>query len=220
MYDKRMDNLPLFISYPRTGSHWINCISEIYFDRPRLREGRTTFLNSNRKDWMWFHDHDLELDIVHNNVLYLYRDPVETVYSYAMAQTGRTKEPFVIGKSKLYNKHLKKYLLNKKAKVVVAYENFKKDFDKEYEKVSEFFGVIFDAEKLTKAKETVNKKSLINISRDKKFINNKLVSKKYNNERIEFASEYGERIKEIVITPDLEEFFYEDEKTVNSTILA
>lgn len=206
-----MDNLPLFISYPRTGSHWINCISEIYFNRPRLREGRTTFINRNRKDWMWFHDHDLGLNIVHDNILYLYRNPVETMYSYAMAEKrGVIKEKFVIGQSKLYNRHLKKYLLNKKAKVFVFYKNFIKDFDNEYKKVSEFFGIPFNANKLSKAKKIVNKKSLINISRDKQFISNKLISKKYKDKRKEFTYKYGERIKEIVITPNLEKFFYED----------
>jgi len=207
MYDKRMDNLPLFISYPRTGSHWINCISEIYFDRPRLREGRTTFLNRNRKDWMWFHDHDLGLDIVHGNILYLYRNPVETIYSYTKAEIGTIKENFVIRQSKLYNRHLKKYLLNKNAKVFVFYENFRKNFDNEYKKVSEFFNVPFNIKRLEKAKKIVNKKSLIKISRDKKFISEKLISKKYEDERKNFVLEYGNTIKEIVITPDLEDFF-------------
>ena len=56
--DPRIDQYPLFISYPRTGSHWINAVMELYFDRPRLRERRTTFMDKSRTDWMWFHDHD------------------------------------------------------------------------------------------------------------------------------------------------------------------
>lgn len=211
-----MDNLPLFISFPRTGSHWINCISEVYFDRPRLRAGRTTFLNKNRKDWMWFHDHDLGLNIVHDNILYLYRNPVETIYSYAMAERGLIKENFIVKKSKLYNKHLSKYLLEKKAMVSIVYENFRNNFNNEYKKVSEFFGIPFNAEKLEKAKKIVNKESLINISRDKKFINKKLISKKYKNDRKSFMFEFGNTIKEIVITPNLESFFNNEKKTYHS----
>jgi hypothetical protein len=86
-YDKRMDSLPLFISYPRTGAHWINSVMELYFDRPRLREGRPTFLDRSRTDWMWFHDHDLDLQIKHTNVLYMYREPVATIYSYLVHQS-------------------------------------------------------------------------------------------------------------------------------------
>src|SRR5438552_2054967 len=79
--DPRMNLLPLFISFPRTGAHWINCVMECYFDRPRLRERRVTFLDRSRTDWMWFHDHDMKLDVRHADVLLLYREPVATVFS-------------------------------------------------------------------------------------------------------------------------------------------
>lgn len=81
-----MHALPLFISYLRTGAHWINCVMELYFDRPRLREERITFLDRSRNDWMWFHDHDYELKIKHENVLYLYREPISTIYSNLIYQ--------------------------------------------------------------------------------------------------------------------------------------
>ena len=74
-YDVRMEHLPLFISYPRSGSNWINCILELYFNRPRLRAGPITFLKNKgkRKDYMWFHDHDIfsDLNVKHNNISYL-----------------------------------------------------------------------------------------------------------------------------------------------------
>lgn len=36
-YDSMMEDMPVFISYPRSGSNWLNSIMELYFDRPRLR---------------------------------------------------------------------------------------------------------------------------------------------------------------------------------------
>ena len=70
-----IQNLPLFMSYPRTGAHWINAVMELYFDKPRLPEVRATYMKPERRDWMWYHDHDIgpvcKLMIEHDNVLYL-----------------------------------------------------------------------------------------------------------------------------------------------------
>lgn len=205
-YDKRMDNLPLFISFPRCGSHWINAASELYFNRPRLREGRTTFLDRKRKDWMWFHDHDLGLDIEHDNVLYLYRNPIEVMYSDSMSERGGIDMQFIERRANLYKNHLKKYLLNDNVSVV-RYENFRKDFNSEFEKVVEFFGGKWKPGHLNHVKSVVTKEALIERSTDKQFIGKNLVSEQYQESREDFKNSKGDWVNAVVIDSELQPFF-------------
>ena len=206
-YDKRMDNLPLFISFPRCGSHWLNCVMELYFDRPRLREGRTTFLPPNRKDWMWFHDHDLELNLGRKNVLYLYRDPVDVMFSDTMSEKGQIDKNFIKRRTQLYNKHLCLYLVNYAVKYYMKYENLLLNFNKEFKIAVDFFNKDLNEEKLNEVKKIVTKDTLAKISKNKQFINKELTSKQYSDKRRWFRKEYSDMINDIVIKSDLEEFF-------------
>jgi hypothetical protein len=69
---------PFLVSFPRTGSHWLRLIMELYFGRPSLVR---VFYYPERTDYLTLHTHDIDLDIERRNVIYLYRDPVDTVYS-------------------------------------------------------------------------------------------------------------------------------------------
>lgn len=206
-YDKRMDNLPLFISFPRCGSHWLNCVMELYFNRPRLREGRTTFLPPTRQDWMWFHDHDLELNLNRKNVLYLYRNPVDVLFSDTMSEKEEINEKFIFNRAKLYNKHLKLYLLEYQVKCYIRYEDLIKDFNTTFAIATKFFNKEFDTNQLEKCKRTVTKEALAQRSKNKQFINMKLTTQDYSDQRDNFRLKYSQKINEIVITKDLELFF-------------
>lgn len=213
---------PLFISYPRSGAHWINSLMELYFDRPRLRKGRPTFLDKRRKDWMWIHDHDLDLRLIkgfeslnlHKKILFLYRNPVEVIFSHLNAKNKNfdrygylfgdknSKENYLDNR-KLIEKELedwiayhKAYLLGKNKLVItkINYDNFLdvKKREKEFSKICNHFNKEFDKEKFNKIFEKYGK-----INLDK---NRGLEKTKYIEMKKKFLSKWGrlieERIKE------------------------
>jgi len=145
---------PLFISYPRSGAHWINYIMEIYFNRPRLRKSRVTALHPSRIDWMWMHDHDENLKWIKKilklkekgkykfkKILYLYRNPNDVLKSHIKLKRiyyGKNLDP-TQELEKIKN-HQKTYL-SLPFVVGVRYENFK-DKNKranEFKKICDFF---------------------------------------------------------------------------------
>lgn len=85
---KYLKTLPLFVSIPRSGCNWIQPVLELYFDRHRVMK------HPNSPSWMtgdaninplWMHAHDNFYDLIdtrpiHSSV-FLYRNPVDTIYS-------------------------------------------------------------------------------------------------------------------------------------------
>lgn len=211
-----MSDYPLFISYPRSGSHWMNCLMELYFDRPRLREERVTLMPSDRTDWMWFHDHDLDLDIKHDNVLYLYRDPVDVIYSLLMAEQGKIKKKGIQQLDELSQgvaDHFNRYLgENGMAKSVIRYELCKSDLPSQFKIITEFYGQEFDQSRLDWAADQVSKDKLVKEAslRKKKpdqYMNDKMLSEKYSKNRKQFRVDHGEQILSIAIPSGLESYF-------------
>lgn len=120
--------LPLLMSFPRTGSHWLRMTLELYFDRPMLT--RHFFEHESRRMLLW-HDHDKPLSLVPDGpVIYLYRNPVDVVFSeltYHHAQRA-VDAPIdeVIRVAQHYRAHLRRWLLpvglDRTPDVVLAYE--------------------------------------------------------------------------------------------------
>lgn len=217
-YVHDMEKYPLLISYPRSGSTWINATLELYFNRPRLRAGPSTFLpdRDKRRDYMWFHDHDIysDLKVKHDKIAYLYRNPTDVIFSLMKAEGptfsqfisdnkkyndawnmyAHERDKFVNEQIKLLRKHYFKYLCNKKARVAVIYENFKgSGYYDEFEKLVRFLkpGAKLDENKLNKALEITTKQAIINKEIDKKYFNNNLLGQKYEKDRLDFYDRYG-----------------------------
>ena len=73
------EEFPWLISFPRTGSHWLRMIMELYFEKPSLVR---VFYEKDAAEFTCYHQHDENLSLNwKKNVLYLYRDPTATVYS-------------------------------------------------------------------------------------------------------------------------------------------
>ncbi len=219
-YDKRMDHLPLFVSYPRTGSHWLNCVMELYFDRPRLREERTTLFDKSRTDWMWFHDHDMDLTIKHPDVLYLYREPISTIFSH-LNYYARLPESPLFEKSPLkadekkiaefcdeYRAHLRKWLLSAdKARTAVLYQRLRKSWETEFPKVCAHFNRPFDHARAAQAFATVTPEALASRTVNPAAIGKHLLTKSYEGDRDRFTERWGGCITAQVIVPELKPFF-------------
>ena len=139
----------LLVSFPRTGSHWLRMLMELYFERPSLVR---VFYYPERKDYLTYHTHDMQLEIEHPTILYLYRDPVDTIYS----QLRYHKESIndhdrILYWSNLYGRHLEKWLVKEKftrKKTILHYEGFKADMAAEFAKVTQHFGLELDGGKL------------------------------------------------------------------------
>jgi len=219
-YDKRMEGLPLFISYPRTGSHWLNCVMELYFDRPRLREERTTLFDKGRIDWMWFHDHDLDLKIRHAHVLYLYRDPVGTIFSnlnyYAKMPDSplfeqsplQADEKAIAGFCDEYREHLRKWLLSPdKARTSTYYNRLRKSWEGEFPKICVHFGRPYEQARAARAFATVTPEALAKQTVNPAAIGKHLLAKSYEGDRRCFSDKWQHYIGARVIVPELKPFF-------------
>ena len=100
------------VSFPRTGSHWLRMLMELYFGQPSLVR---VFYYPERKDYLTLHTHDLELDEEYSSVIYLYRDAVDTIYSQLRYhQEDINSHERIAYWSDLYGRHLDKWLGIKK----------------------------------------------------------------------------------------------------------
>lgn len=146
------------VSFPRTGSHWLRMVVELYFERPSLVR---VFYYPERQDFLTLHTHDLELDVERENVIYLYRDPVDTIYSQLCYYKERLDDRGRIAYwADLYGRHLAKWLETETfttKKTILTYERMKEDLVEEFRKVTDHFGVTLDPDRLTECAETVSK---------------------------------------------------------------
>lgn len=146
------------VSFPRTGSHWLRMLMEVYFGRPSLVR---VFYYPERRDYLTLHTHDLDLDLERTNVIYLYRDPVATIFSQLCYHDEPLDDCARINHwSDLYGRHLDKWLCRERftrCKTVLTYEAMKQDLVGEFAKVTRHFGEELDEARLAKAASLVTK---------------------------------------------------------------
>lgn len=225
-----MARLPAFISYPRTGSQWLEAVMEHYFDRPCLRERRATLIGADRTDWLFFHDHDIDLKLTHDNVLYLYRSPSDTVYSYLIYKYkasrrkswwGRWRqrgeeaitETKVNAMARAYRAHLEKWLLSpQRARTAVRYEMLREKPLEEFSRICDHFALPFDPERVKKTFEETSRARMVEVAVKKVALDQSLLSESYKMGRKEFETRFGAAVRQTVIAPELAPFFsYLDE---------
>jgi glycosyltransferase involved in cell wall biosynthesis/protein-L-isoaspartate O-methyltransferase len=146
------------VSFPRTGSHWLRMLMELYFGRPSLVR---VFYYPERTDYLTLHTHDIDLDVKRSNVIYLYRDPVDTIYSqlcyYKESPDDLNRIEYW---SELYGKHLDKWLHSEKfctRKTVISYEGLKKDIVDEFGRITRHYDQPLDTNLLEKVVPKVSK---------------------------------------------------------------
>lgn len=212
-YDPRMEDLPVFISYPRSGSNWLNSIMELYFDKPRLRNGPLSFLpnKKNRNDFMWFHDHDTfsDLELSHKNFLYLHRNPCDVIYSILSAEHDQINSTLVDTHIDRLHKHYEKYLINNRAKTIIKYENLKMNLCNEFERILSFFDIkdCLDAQLLNICNQKVTKQGFIDKATDSRYFNNHMISGSYESNRRIFNSKFKNKICDALMTDEVNKLF-------------
>jgi len=143
-------DFPFLVSFPRTGSHWLRMALERYFDRPLLT--RSFFDHAGRDDYLLLHSHDMDMNLVRRNVLYLHRDPVDTVFSQ-LNYHGEDcfVEERVAYWADLYGQHVHKWLDAEdftRRKCVLSYEAMRDDPAAELARAIEHLGGTVDAERI------------------------------------------------------------------------
>ncbi len=194
-------DFPYLVSFSRTGSHWLRMIMELYFEKPSLVRA---FYFKHANDFTCYHTHDMDLELKRENVIYLYRNPVETVYSqlcyYKEAPDNEERRRLW---TNLYARHLAKWLVQKdftRKKTVITYEGMKADMTHEFAKVCRHFGEELNTLKLEAALEKVSKAELKKKTKhDEQVIN---LSNSYQDGRELFKEKYGSTIFDEIIAFD------------------
>jgi hypothetical protein len=152
---------PFMVSFPRTGSHWLRMLCELYFEQPTLVRA---FYYPESEDFLTCHTHDMDLACERRRVLYLYRDPVDTVFSQINYEEQSTEDETAVREwAGRYAEHLAKWLVHERFtehKRVVRYEDLKQDLPGTFAQIAEFFGQTLNADKLEKAAARVTKKEV------------------------------------------------------------
>jgi hypothetical protein len=195
------------VSFPRTGSHWLRMVMELYFEKPSLIR---VFYYRYANDFTCYHLHDEDLKLKRRNVIYLYRNPVETIYSqmlYYEEDIDNVKR--IKYWAALYGKHLSKWLIQERftrKKMLITYEGMKNHMPNEFKKLCDYFSIIYNESKLYKCVKKVSKEEVKNKTKhDEKVINN---SKSYKQNRYDFFEKYQQEIMEVVYNQDAELRWY------------
>lgn len=201
IWDKCLSDtdFPYLISFPRTGSHWLRNVMELYFEKPSLVR---VFYYKYPKEFTCFHIHDEDLKFTDDRrILYLYRNPIDTIYSQMnYYREDLNDEKRVEYWALLYTKHLEKYLLlyPGRKKTIISYDRLKIDFHKEFSLVTQMLlGTSeIDSGKLNEVLDKVSKEKIKNkVKDDDKVISS---SKNYEHNKIAFIEEYKDKIMSII----------------------
>lgn len=201
-------DFPYLVSFSRTGSHWLRMIMELYFEKPALTRA---FYYKDAADFTCYHRHDMELEVRRQNVIYLYRNPVETVYSqlcyYKENPDDQDRRQHW---TNLYARHLAKWLVHDdftSKKTLITYEGMKSNMHREIEKICEHINKKYDSTKLDSVLTQVSKDELKKKTQhDQQVVN---LTDAYRNEREVFRNRYGQLIcnELYAMEPALEKIF-------------
>jgi len=153
-------DFPILVSFPRTGSHWLRLIMELYLEEPALVR---TFFYHDPKSFWGLHTHDINLKVKNrNNIIYLYREPVNTIYS-EMVMNNKKFNTNIDHYIELYSNHLIRWLYHNndtKKIITLTYEDMKRDIFSEVSKVIKFLNKPFDKQKLKNCCEQIDKQKV------------------------------------------------------------
>lgn len=164
-----LEQLPLFVSIPRSGCNWFQAVMEIYFNRHRgmKHPESPSWMTGPIVDPMWAHTHDnfnlMDITVEEDRkVIFLHRNPTDTIYSLMrlqnVAPSSGTIGIFIDRWNRCYRKWTTPQGLSSRGcnnPLVISYEEAMVDNLGTMKKVSEHFGKEFDEVRAKYAFETV-----------------------------------------------------------------
>lgn len=189
-------NFPYFISFPRTGSHWLRMLMELYFEKPSLSY---VYFAKKPKSFTCYHRHDMELELPYRKqLIYLYRDPVDTIFSQLnYHKKDLTDTTFIKFQTLLYGLNFKKWVIDEdyaKNKVLLNYQRLKEQPFNEFELLCNFFKEPLDKQKLQRIIVQSTKEKIKSMTQHNNQVIN--ISEGYEENRKRFKNQYSALIKE------------------------
>ena len=196
-------SIPQLVSYPRTGSHWLRMILEQYLEKYCLP---TSFYN-NTEHW-GFHLHDRivgkgdeGITSGFEKVIYLYRNPIDTIYSQLKYEDLSFYYPENVSKiANEYYIHLNRWLYNSedcKQVLFIKYEDIKNNHKTILKKVIEFLGYRYNENKINKIFKNLTLERAKTKIEDSKVINKGHFNGEYKKNKEEFINLYKTDINKI-----------------------
>jgi hypothetical protein len=203
--DFKKDNTNTFlVSYYRTGTHWLLMCLEAYFDAYVLLEN--TYFHGKQsddiKEILLVHSHDAGRSLVRDVVVYLYRNPVDVVFSriYSFKQSlVLSGKDLILKTAKNYKLHLEKWLLKETfttKKTLISYDLLIENFETEFSKAIEHFYPFVDLGKVSRIKDLITKEAVK--KRTKNLPRIMPQGSDYNEIKLEFVNKYSKSINELI----------------------
>lgn len=194
IYVKNRD-FPRLISFPRTGSHWLRMVLELYLHKPCLT--RSFFIPDPKECW-GIHTHDrefLECDL--GKVIYLFRNPVDTIFSeLSYRKIGYAKHLVDLHIVEYFG-HLDRWLNHNEdidEILFVTYENIRDRPLADLEKVLDFLNAPFEEKRLVSCYKEITKEKAKSLTpHDPQAVNSQ---RNYEKFREQFKTGYADYILE------------------------
>lgn len=149
---------PALVSFPRTGSHWLRMLLELSTGVPSLKR---QFFYFNPDRYLFWHTHDDDLNFQCRRVIYLQRDPIDTVYSQLQyVRDSGDDANAVLACSAQYLAHLRKWLGQPEgvdSLLEISYQELLRDPSSCVRKVVDFLDEPWSDERFALARARVTK---------------------------------------------------------------
>ena len=187
---------PWLISYPRTGSHWLRMILERATDRPVLPR---SFFEHDHERYLLVHSHDFEFKQEPGKLIYLYRDPVPTVFSQIKFHGQDPRESyFATLWSDLYRLRLRHWLTRPhEDRTLVRYESLAADGVREVGAVLAAVGEDVEAERLSQVMREIDHHMVIQKTKHDPRVMN--AEHDYEAQRSQFIERFGAMVRARVV---------------------
>lgn len=193
-----INNTPYYVGVSRSGSHWIRIVLEGYLGGKSPLSNFIACKDDIKVLMNHLSDfngtHDLLLDFQSDYVIYLYRNPIDCIFSNLKYDgtdiSNRNRVDYYLD---IWIKHIQKWYYDEqftKKKVILCYEKLEQDFVSEFSKILFFLNLEIDEKKIINSKQNYSKSKIREIVHDKKVINNESDYEIQRNKFIELHGEY------------------------------
>ena len=212
-----LSSLPVIVGFPRSGNHWIQALLESYFNKRRYNQSEIIFCDSSVNEYIFYGSHDLNCNelFTGNTTIYLYRNPVDVMYSYYSAKIKepgwyRTQDDFLGAYLPRIKIHYLKYLGNVNVDFFLYYDSLVLNFFKVFEKLVTVLNGTFNYKKAKEVNNKLSKEKLIrsvvkqsSSGIGSPYINYGMMTQEYVLNRIGFRNKYGNNIERYIFDDNI-----------------